>query len=82
MDRWMLGLRSTYLTGYQLGIYAILRSDPSAMALSFAMFTPQPGQSRGTQGLADKLADGLADGFRACESAGEKPIELQRSVEL
>jgi hypothetical protein len=37
---------------------------------------------RGTQGLAYKLADGLADGFRACESAGEKPIELQRSVQL
>jgi hypothetical protein len=35
----------TYLTRYQLGIYEILRSDPSAMALSFAMFTPQPGQS-------------------------------------
>jgi hypothetical protein len=37
---------------------------------------------RGTQGLADELADGLADEIRACEPTGVQPIESCASFQV
>jgi hypothetical protein len=58
------------------------RRYPDKVAVTIPMWKPQVRQkpyvssfNRGTQGLADKLADELANEIRACEPAGGQPIE-------